>query len=148
MVEPDGLPSMGLHRVGHDWSDLAAAAAGGTSSKESAHQCRRHKRHGFDPWVGKFFWSRAYQPTLIFLPGKFRGHRSLAGYSLWGHKSTTGLSTKHIIQLVRKLCSLQVRFSVLNLPLKVKVNNLICGGCFLPSYYAYSFPLNINNRLA
>ena len=26
MVEPDGLPSMGSHRVGHDWSDLAAAA--------------------------------------------------------------------------------------------------------------------------
>ena len=26
-VEPDGLPSMGSHRVGHDWSDLAAAAA-------------------------------------------------------------------------------------------------------------------------
>ena len=25
--EPDGLPSMGLHRVGHDRSDLAAAAA-------------------------------------------------------------------------------------------------------------------------
>ena len=27
MGEPGGLPSMGLHRVGHDWSDLAAAAA-------------------------------------------------------------------------------------------------------------------------
>ena len=26
MVEPDGLPSVGSHRVGHDWSDLAAAA--------------------------------------------------------------------------------------------------------------------------
>ena len=26
--EPGGLPSMGLHRVGHDRSDLAAAAAG------------------------------------------------------------------------------------------------------------------------
>ena len=25
--EPGELPSMGLHRVGHDWSDLAAAAA-------------------------------------------------------------------------------------------------------------------------
>ena len=25
--EPGGLPSMGLHRVGYDWSDLAAAAA-------------------------------------------------------------------------------------------------------------------------
>ena len=25
--EPHGLPSMGSHRVGHDWSDLAAVAA-------------------------------------------------------------------------------------------------------------------------
>ena len=25
--EPGGLPSMGPHRVGHDWNDLAAAAA-------------------------------------------------------------------------------------------------------------------------
>ena len=27
MEEPGGLPSMGSHRVRHDWSDLAAAAA-------------------------------------------------------------------------------------------------------------------------
>ena len=27
MGEPGGLLSMGSHRVGHDWSDLAAAAA-------------------------------------------------------------------------------------------------------------------------
>ena len=27
MGKPDVLPSMGSHRVGHDWSDLAAAAA-------------------------------------------------------------------------------------------------------------------------
>ena len=27
MAESGGLPSMGLHRVGHDWSDLAAEAA-------------------------------------------------------------------------------------------------------------------------
>ena len=26
-TEPGGLPSMGSHRVGHDWSDIAAAAA-------------------------------------------------------------------------------------------------------------------------
>ena len=31
-AEPGGLPSMGSHRDGHDWSDLAAAAA--TRSKE------------------------------------------------------------------------------------------------------------------
>ena len=28
MGEPGGLPSVGSHRVGHGWSDLAAAAAG------------------------------------------------------------------------------------------------------------------------
>ena len=28
MEEPGGLPSMGSHRVGHNWSDLAAAAVG------------------------------------------------------------------------------------------------------------------------
>ena len=30
--EPGGLPSMGSHRVGHDSSDLAAAAAVGKAS--------------------------------------------------------------------------------------------------------------------
>ena len=30
--EPGGLPSMGSHRVGHDWSDAAAAAAAAQSN--------------------------------------------------------------------------------------------------------------------
>ena len=30
---PGGLPSMGSHRVGHDWNDLAAAAATQLASK-------------------------------------------------------------------------------------------------------------------
>ena len=33
--ELGGLPSMGLHRVGHDWRDLAAAAAAGVSGRMS-----------------------------------------------------------------------------------------------------------------
>ena len=33
MREPGGLPSMGSHRVGHDWSNLAAAAANSFSLK-------------------------------------------------------------------------------------------------------------------
>ena len=32
--EPGGLPSVGWHRVGHDWNDLAEAAATGTKDKE------------------------------------------------------------------------------------------------------------------
>ena len=73
---------MGSHRVGHDWSDLAAAAVltvdfpGGVSNKEPACQCRRLKRWGFDPWVGKMPWRRAWQPTPVILPGnpKDRGN--------------------------------------------------------------------------
>ena len=33
-------------------------------------------------------WSRKWQPTLAFLPGKFHGQRNLAGYSLWGRKNS------------------------------------------------------------
>ena len=51
------------------------------SSKESACQCGRHMRHGFDPWVRKIPWRRKWQPTSVFLPGKPHGQRSLVGYS-------------------------------------------------------------------
>ena len=36
------------------------------------------------PWVGRIPWSSKRQPTPVFLPGKFHGQRSLAGYSPWG----------------------------------------------------------------
>ena len=49
--------------------------------KESAYQCRRHKRHRVDPWAGKTSWRRKWQPTPVFLPWKSHGQRSLAGYS-------------------------------------------------------------------
>ena len=59
---------------------------GGTSGKEPACQCRRHKRCGFDPWVRKIPWRRAWQPTPVFLPGESHGQRSLTGYSTQGHR--------------------------------------------------------------
>ena len=34
---------------------------------------------GFDPWVRKIPWSRQWQPTPGFLPGKSYGQRSLSG---------------------------------------------------------------------
>ena len=33
---------------------------GGTSGKQPACQCRRQKRPGFDPWVRKIPWRRAW----------------------------------------------------------------------------------------
>ena len=66
--------------------------AGGSDCKESA--CQR-KRLGFDPWIGKIIWRRKWQLTPVFLPGKFQGHRSLAGYSPWSHERVRpGLATQ------------------------------------------------------
>ena len=60
---------------------------GGTRGKEPACRCRRHKRHGFDPWVGKSPWRRERLPTPVLLPGESHGQRSLEGYSPWGHRA-------------------------------------------------------------
>ena len=37
MGEPGGLPSMGLHRVGHNWSDLAAVAVAAAAATVLLH---------------------------------------------------------------------------------------------------------------
>ena len=62
---------------------------GGISGKELACLCRRHKRHGFNPWVGKIPWRRALQPTPVFLPGESPWTEETGGlYSQWGHKES------------------------------------------------------------
>ena len=49
---------------------ISVVFTGGASGKESACKCRRCKRRGFDPWVGKIPWRRKWQPTAVLLPGK------------------------------------------------------------------------------
>ena len=56
------------------------------SGKESTCQGRIHKRYGFNHWVGKIPWRKKWQPTPVFLLGKFCGQRSLVGYSPGCHK--------------------------------------------------------------
>ena len=50
-------------------------------------------RRGFNPWVGKVPWRRAWQPTPVFLPGESHGQRSLVGYSPWGRKESDMIET-------------------------------------------------------
>ena len=71
---PSGVGSMGFQ--------------GGASGKEPACQCGRHKGHGFNPWLGKIPWRRAWQPNPVFLPGESHGQGRLVGYSPWGHKES------------------------------------------------------------
>ena len=62
-VDGDGVAS--TDQFGENYLILS-----GTGGKEPAHQYRRRKGLGFDPWVRKIPWRRAWQPTPVFLPGE------------------------------------------------------------------------------
>ena len=79
---------------------------GDACGKEPDCQCRRHKRRGLTPWVGKIPWTRTWQLNLGFLPGESHGQRSLVGYSPWRCKQldvTEGLSSRGIYQMHLKV---------------------------------------------
>ena len=59
-------------------SNALAIFPGGSNGKASAYYAGRPR---FNPWVRKVSWRRKWQPTLVFLPGKSYGWRSLVGYS-------------------------------------------------------------------
>ena len=90
-----GLPPVGSHRVGHDWSDLAAAAViPGIRSvcKESACQCRIQ--------VWPLTWEDPLDKKMAahssILSWKSHGQRSLMGCSPWGRiESDTAEHTHH-----------------------------------------------------
>ena len=90
MGEPGGLPSMGSHRVGHDWSDLGAAAADNSSRvhwdiisvtflrgasvrnsalgkglKEARHTQRQDRASGNPLFPSIYPWNQSL-PTLLF----------------------------------------------------------------------------------
>ena len=58
--EPDGLQSMGLQRVGHDWAISLSLFT-------------------------FMHWRRTWQPTPVFLPREPQGLRGLVGCRPWGH---------------------------------------------------------------
>ena len=74
MVEPGGLPSMGLHRVGHDWSDLAAAAA-------------TFQMKGGNRWKGESAWPALLLHPLGTIPSLL--YLTLTTHNPWGHLTLT-----------------------------------------------------------
>ena len=62
-------------------------------------------------WVWFLGWEdpleREWQPTPVFLPGEFQGHRSLASFSLWGRKeldTTEQLTNIYMHKALLQLC--------------------------------------------
>ena len=70
------------------------------SGIESGCQCRRHRRHGFDPWLRKILWCKKWQTKPVFLPGEFYGQRSIAGYSPWGSKESDMTGYTHNVEYI------------------------------------------------
>ena len=82
---------------------------GDVGGKEFACHFRRRKKHRFNPWVRKIPWNRHWQPTPVFLPRKFHGQWSLAGYSPQGNKKLDMIEHPHALDIVVKLsCDLCV----------------------------------------
>ena len=89
---PDMLQFMGSQRVGHDWAtELNWLCNSWDRLCTSHHEVLAWSQvvwgrhiHELNLWVKKIPLSRKWQPTPVFLPGKFHGQRSLVGYSPWG----------------------------------------------------------------
>ena len=63
----------------YSWTSLVAQLV------KNPLQCRIP---GFDPWIGKIPWRRAWGPSPVFLPGESHAQRSSAGYNPRGHKES------------------------------------------------------------
>ena len=59
---------------------------------------------GSIPGWGRFHWSRKWQPTPVFLPGKFHGQRSLVDYSQWGRKELDTTEHTHVHTHTQSQC--------------------------------------------
>ena len=70
---------------------------------------------GSSPGLGRFPWSRKWQPTPVLLPGRFQGQKILAGNNPWGSQRIRHTHSS-LDQLYTHLCSFQ------NLVLSARVN--------------------------
>ena len=72
------------------------------SGEESTHQCRRCRRCGFKPWVGKIPWSRKCNPLpYSCLENSMDRRVWQAIYSPWGHKDSD--TTERLSMYVYKI---------------------------------------------
>ena len=139
MEGPGGLSSTGLHRVRHDWSDLAAAAANGKEPN-----CNEGDL-GSIPGLRRSPGEGHGNPLQYSCLDNPQGQRGLVGYSPWGHRVRHDWATKHsaAIELStassggptvtpahsdRQLCPaeriVQISQIMMHLPLPTKFSNL------------------------
>ena len=70
--------------------------------KNSPAMSRRHRRWGFNPWVGTIPRRRKWQLTPVFLPEKSHGQRSLAGCNAGVMRVVTTKWESYILILLKR----------------------------------------------
>ena len=59
---------------------------------------------GFDPWLGKIPWRRAWQLTPVFLPEETPQTEQHGEYSQWGHRELDTTERLGIAPHTRLIC--------------------------------------------
>ena len=93
---PGNLPNPGIEPpiscIAGGFFNLWATGEALTGVKASIKGCyiQKHvEKHSVGTkWIGQFDRRRQWHPTLVLLPGKFHGWRSLVGCSTWGHRES------------------------------------------------------------
>ena len=87
----------GQERIPNFKRGIYRSFPGGSDSKESA--CNAGDPNSI-PGMRRFPWRREWVPTPVFLPGEFRGQRSLVGYSPGGSKESDTTKTYRCFTLI------------------------------------------------
>ena len=100
--EPGGLPSMGSHRVRHDWSDLAVAAAAVLLRVQCTKNSCLTESVYYYMWYFNIKQAKSQPNMWMNMNGVGEGQGSLVCCSPWGHKeSDTTERLNWLINLTR-----------------------------------------------
>ena len=97
-------------------------------SNELTCQSRRHKRHGFDPWVGNIPWRRARQPTPVFLAWRIPMVRG----AWWAAQSL-----KWLKRLSAHTCTGRVHAWLHHEVISLCFRNKFCGECAITGAFNF-----------